>query len=380
MTQASPLADLIRSGTAPRNLKEYAAQGVLPMPEEDLISIQVYLSTDADPSIATASRQSLQKVNEDTWSRIVEKKDPDISLIHFCLSLKNLSFSVKEKILLNHSIPDDIVVQMATQDTGHVLDLILNNHVRLLRDPRILSSLENNRTLNLDQQRRLEEFRTEFITKVKAAEEAALPPPDIDMDLLSASVEDILAQIPDLDAEGQKILRDADLLSQEIPSDEVVQQQLRSILGDEADKLPPEMISTYQRILKMKQGEKIRVALLGNKEERGLLIRDTSKMVGSMVLKSPKLTDSEVEGFAQMRNLDSDLLRQMGQRKEFIKKYSVIHSLVKNPKTPVAISINLLKLLRATDLKNLERDKNIPELLRRQAKKSREAKETKKEH
>jgi len=130
----------------------------------------------------------------------------------------------------------------------------------------------------------------------------------------------------------------------------------------------------------MTQPEKVRLALLGGKEERSILIRDGNRQVASMVLRSPKLTDTEADNFSQMRGLDSDLLRQMGQSREFIKRYSVVHNLVKNPKTPSPISLNLLKLLRASDLKNLEKDRNIPDVIRRQAQKIRAMKEPQKKN
>lgn len=379
MTPPTDLITQIRSGIAPRKVKEFAAQGILPVPEEELISLQVSLTSDPDPEIAETSRQSLQKVPEQTWCRMLERKDPEKDLVWFCLTLKSITTPVKEKILTNHSIPDDVIARMAGSETGPMLDLILINHVRLLRDPQILTALESNYTLTGDQRRRLEEFKTEFIHKPQKEKEAQPPAIEYDQDILATTVDDLLAQIPDLDAEAEKMLREADQSQEPAPSEEEVQQVLAGILGEELQQVPKELLSTYQRVLRMKMGEKMRVALLGNKEERGLLVRDTSRMVASMVLRSPKLTDSEMDSFAQQRNIDSDLLRQMGQNRKFIKKYSVIHSLIKNPKTPSAISLNLLKLIRTVDLKNLERDKNIPEVLRRQAKKTRETKEEKKE-
>ena len=108
------------------------------------------------------------------------------------------------------------------------------------------------------------------------------------------------------------------------------------------------------------------------------MIHDPSRQIAGLVLRNPKLSESEIEDFAQMRNIDSDLLRHMGMNRAFIKKYSVIHALVRNPKTPSPTALNLLKLLRESDLKNLERDKNIPELIRRFAKKIKDQKELKK--
>jgi hypothetical protein len=185
-----------------------------------------------------------------------------------------------------------------------------------------------------------------------------------------------LARIPTLDAEAQKLILEADANPQEEVSEQQVQQELQKIFSpEELKEIPEEIYTTYQRILKMKPGEKLRAALFGTKEERGILIRDASKQVSQMVLKNPKITDPELENFAQMRNLDSEVLRHMGQSRDCIKKYSVIHYLVKNPKTPSHISLNLLKLLREMDLRNITRDRNIPDIIRRQAKRLYEIKE-----
>jgi hypothetical protein len=374
MNPTSELVEQIRAGSAPRNIKEFAAQGLLPLSDEELISLQVLLSTDKDVQISRLCQQSLANVPGATWERIAEKKNPDLDVLSYCLEQAAFPFSLKEKILLNTSLPDDAFVQVAEHQTGQILELVLNNQVRLLRDPRIFEALERNTTLTLDQKRRLEEFRTEFI--VKPREQAKLTEAPVEV-VLKATVEDILAQVA-LDAEGRNILLECENWPADALSEDQAHQSLHNILGEELRKTDPDVVSAYIKILKMTQPEKIRLALLGGKEERSILIRDGNRQVASMVLKSPKLTDTEAENFSQMRGLDSDLLRKMGQSREFIKRYSVIHNLVKNPKTPSPISLNLLKLLRAADLKNLEKDKNIPEVIRRQAKKIRDMKEPQK--
>jgi len=369
MTQTDLLSQ-IRSGSAQKSVKEFAAQGLLPIPEDDLVMAQILLQSDQDRSISQSAQQSLEKVPESTWMRLVERKDPDPMLIQYCLSKKQ-SGIIREKIVLNHSIPDALFVKIAFTETGHSLDIIINNHVRLLRDPEILKSLESNRSLSIDQKRRIEEFKTEFIfKKQQQAEREAIA---------KASIDEICRQIPGLDAETRKAIEEADALQEAPLSDAEVAEALSTMFStDEMQHLPEEIVSVYQRIMKMNQGEKIRLALLGNKEERGLLIRDRSRQVSGMVLRSPKLTETEVENFSQMRNLDSELLRQLGQNRAFLKRYSVIYNLVKNPKTPSPVSLNLLKLLRILDLRNLERDKNIPDVIRRQAQRMREVKETQK--
>jgi hypothetical protein len=47
-----------------------------------------------------------------------------------------------------------------------------------------------------------------------------------------------------------------------------------------------------------------------------------------------------------------------------MKRYGVMAALVKNPKTPVAISMNLLARLNDRDLRAISADRNVPEVLR----------------
>lgn len=368
MNPSSQLVEQIRSGTAPQNVKEFAAQGLLPIPEDELIPLQILLAKDPTESIAKSARASLLKASEETWVRLVEKRDPDQEIIFFCIQQPTFGLPIKEKILLNYSVPDEIVRFMASAESGPILDLIISNHVRLLRDPQLLTTLEQNRSLSNDQKRRVSEFRTEFITKKKKQADK----------IEETSFEDILAQIPDLDADAQKILIEADQLDEAPPSEDQVRLELEKLIPrEELTQLPLELLSTYQKLLRMTVKQKLRCALLGGKEERGILIRDPHREIGSMVLRNPKLSGIEMENFAQMRDLDSEILRQMGSTRGFLRKYSIILTLVRNPKTPSAVSLNLLKLVREADLKFLERDRNIPEVIRRQSKKMKDMKELK---
>ncbi|MCI0656449.1 MAG: hypothetical protein L0170_05190, partial [Acidobacteria bacterium] len=124
----------------------------------------------------------------------------------------------------------------------------------------------------------------------------------------------------------------------------------------------------FQRIVRMSVAEKIQAALKGNSEERSILIRDPSRLVASSVLKSPKLSEQEIESFAKLRNVQEEVLRIIGNHREWAKAYSVAHALARNPRTPTGISLTMLNRLVIRDLKNLGIDKNIPEVIRRSAK------------
>ena len=122
--------------------------------------------------------------------------------------------------------------------------------------------------------------------------------------------------------------------------------------------------STLQRIASMTIAQRIGLAMKGTREERAILIRDANKIVAVAVLGSPKMTENEVENIAKMASLSDEILRMIGNNRAWTKRYGIIAALVRNPKTPVAISMNLLGRLSERDLRSLSTDRNVPEVLR----------------
>lgn len=128
-------------------------------------------------------------------------------------------------------------------------------------------------------------------------------------------------------------------------------------------------LSITQQLQQMSIVERVRAAMKGSREMRALLVRDPNKMVSSAVLASPKLTMAEVESFAKMANVSEDVLRAIAQNRAWVKNYGVAASLARNPKTPVAMSMNLLARLVERDVRGLSVDRNVPEPLRMAARK-----------
>jgi hypothetical protein len=126
---------------------------------------------------------------------------------------------------------------------------------------------------------------------------------------------------------------------------------------------------TAQRLALMDVGQRVKVGMLGTREERNVLIRDSNRMVAAAVLSSPKLTESEVESIARMANVSDEVLRIVGTSRAWTKNYNVISALTRNPKTPIAISLSLLSRLSSRDVKMLSTDRNVPEPLRVAARK-----------
>jgi hypothetical protein len=127
--------------------------------------------------------------------------------------------------------------------------------------------------------------------------------------------------------------------------------------------------STVQKIASLNVAQRMTVAMKGTREERAVLIRDPNKIVAVAVLSSPKLTETEVESIAKMANVSDEILRMIGFSRAWTKNYAVVHALVRNPKTPVALSMNFLARLSDKDLRNLSTNRNVPDVLRVTARK-----------
>ncbi len=124
-----------------------------------------------------------------------------------------------------------------------------------------------------------------------------------------------------------------------------------------------------QRLAKMTVAQRVQFAIKGGADARRTLIRDSNKVVQRAVLQSPRLTDQEVEAFASMSSLTDEILRLIANNRNFRKNYTVVRNLINNPKTPIDVSLHMLPILNAIDLKRLTTNKNIPETLRTTANK-----------
>jgi hypothetical protein len=142
--------------------------------------------------------------------------------------------------------------------------------------------------------------------------------------------------------------------------------------GPDEEEAPPEgkeRLATIQKIAAMTVAQRVQLAMKGTREERAILVRDNNKLVGVSVLSSPKMTETEIESIAKMASISDELLRIIANTRAWVKNYQVAVALSKNPKTPVAVSMNLLQRLNERDLRMLSIDRNIPELLRLTARK-----------
>jgi hypothetical protein len=123
-------------------------------------------------------------------------------------------------------------------------------------------------------------------------------------------------------------------------------------------------LNIQQVIQRMSPAQKIKLALTGTKDARGILIRESSKIISLSVLGNPRITIGEIEFFAKSPNLSEDVIRKIGTNTEWTRKNAVVSSLVSNPKTPVGVSLPFVNRLSERELAVLEKSRSIPEAVR----------------
>jgi len=161
---------------------------------------------------------------------------------------------------------------------------------------------------------------------------------------------------------------DRGIFPEEIPTIELADPEVPLIETAPADPVVSDddeaRASVAHRLAAMSFADRLKAALKGTREMRAILIRDTNKMIAAAVLSSPRLTDSEVESFARMTSVGEEVLRVIGNNRSWMKRYNIVVGLTKNPKTPVALSLNLMSRLNDRDLAMLSVDRNVPDPLR----------------
>jgi hypothetical protein len=146
---------------------------------------------------------------------------------------------------------------------------------------------------------------------------------------------------------------------------------LRAVLGDELGEFARSLVedgegeagdssNLYALIQKMTVFQKIKLARLGNKEARGLLVKDRNKVVAISAISSPKITTNEVIGIAQSRNVQDEVLRMIAMNRLWTRAYRVKHALATNPKCPQVMAMKFVNYLQDHDLKSIMKSKDVP--------------------
>jgi hypothetical protein len=406
------MIEVIRSSTASSNVMQTAARGALSVPPQEMIEILVYLATQTK-IFAERARLTLAGWDESSSRAAAANPRSPKEVLAYMITPGNLRPTLLPALLENPSVSEDSLAELAASASRYMVETLVKS-ARVTQSQRILNSLSSNPHLNPAQSAAIAEKLSSFgppansdpqntataSQEAPAAEEpaqavaqgqAASPEGGSD-DVPEEVVASYLAEhATEISAEADKPFHAIGGVQEELPPHSpephppalaaeskppAVVSSTAQGAATAAKKAPVKKVylsaeeqrgSALQKISKLDIKGRIQLAMKGNKEERSLLIRDGTKVVSLAVLESPKLTDGEVEKFANQKNVLEAVLRGISMKRRFIKQYAIMRNLTFNPRTPIDVSLGLIKNLLIQDLRSLTGNKEVSDTVRKLA-------------
>ena len=344
---AATVIGLIESGAYPRDVVATIARGFLPLEQDDLIGVLLYLVVSDDEEIAGYAGAALADVAPRAMAEYAANEQ--IASEHLLRLLTVATDNVVvEALIRNRAVSDAAIADLARRANPSVQDVIVINQARIIRAPEILEALLENPALSPDARRRALETKEEFFEK-----KARLDPgsEEEEPEMIDAPIEaiaDLLEQAAALPDEGPTTLF-----------------QLT-----EGEQLDPKKLVLWRRLQFMTVAEKVMAAYRGDRMARMLLVRDRNKLICAAAMRNPRMSEQEAESIASMRNVDDEVLRLLGNRRDWTSKYNIMLTLCKNPKTPLGVVLPFINRLILRDLKGLKDDRGVQQVVREVARKT----------
>ena len=326
----SPQAERYARRDAPRDSRLMAARGALPLPPLELATVLFALMHDPDAEVKAKARESLESLPDAVLGPVLSGPAHPALLSHLAHAFREQEARL-EPIALNPAADDATIARLAALPFKRVVDIISNNQERMVRAPEIVEALGSNPLTG-----------RAVIDRILSFLGVQAPREDEEWDP---------AEISDVDAEAA----------------------LRAVLGDElggfaktlveeteGELSESEATNLYALIQKMSVFQKIKLARLGNKEARGLLVKDRNKVVAISAISSPKITTNEVISIAQSRAVHDEVLRMVATNRLWTRAYRVKLALATNPRCPQVMAMKFVNFLQDNDLKSIMKSKDVP--------------------
>lgn len=331
MTSDSPLIQRVLSGEDPE-LSLLAARGLLPLPPEELIPLQVYLAEGDDPDLAGCARGALGELGEGLLVPYL-RQDAGAEVLAW-FAERSDSAEVLETILRRRDVPRDLLVELAPRLPPDLQEVLVHRQDAIVDEPAIADALEDNPELTSYARRRLGEYRQHLLPRHDDGGEsagAAEAEPGDDEELSPEEIRRALDEAREKPSGGER---------------------------EESTGLSEAQIRFLPVPVRMQ------LARGASRVLRGIMIRDPNRQVAKVALRANRWSEQEIEHIASNRNMDDEVLGDIGRDREWTAKYRIVKALVGNPRTPVSVSVKLVPRLSVRDLRLLSRDHNVPDAVR----------------
>ena len=411
------MIDQIRHSQFPSNLMHAAARGALAAPPGEMMEILVHLALH-NKVFGEQARMTLAGWDEKASQSVAADPATSREVLGYLVAPKNLRPALLPALLENPSVGEEELAEVAASGSRAVVEAVLASQ-RVRKSPILMDALRSNPRLRANE---MEAFTKttepveipepaapaeaagdlEAATETKgdreagAAPEVAEAPDAAEEEVLSQAIAHYLEENQaELAAAANQPFHPIGAVHADPEAESAAAAQSPAVAGiagaetaetghdpakpAAAARVTPKPVkkaapaqeerrdSTLQKIAKLDVKGRIALAIRGSKEERSILIRDGTKLVAVAVLDSPKVSDGEVEGFALQKNVLESVLRAIPLKRRFAKNYNITRNLVYNPRTPLDLSLGLMKNLLLHDLKNLSANKEVADTIRKLA-------------
>jgi hypothetical protein len=417
------MLELIRSSQIPSNMMQFAARGALAVPPDETIEILVHLALH-NRVFGEQARLTLAGWDEKTSKAAAANPNTGAEVLKYFVSPQNLRIIILPELAENPSVEEGALDDLAVSGSRSVVECLLVSR-RVTSSRRLLEALQSNPVLRrneLDEIARklagdegtiviaesVEDRPTEDGQVAGSPVQEAQGPDTADEAVDTTVTKYLEENAAELEVEKDKPFQPIGLGHEEAlllegsrasssdvggetiappesespatatamvevaPSVAAPSQAPTAVTPVATAPRPKKPVadrrdSPLQKISKLDIRGRITLAMRGNKEDRSILIRDSTKLVAVAVLESPKITDGEVEAFALQKNVLESVLRAIPMKRRFAKNYNIMRNLVANPRTPLDLSLGLMKNLLIRDLKNLSGNKDVADTIRKVA-------------
>jgi len=391
------MIDLIRKSAVPSNLMQFAAKGALLVPAVEMLEILVYLATE-NKVFGEQARLTLAGWDSASAGQVVANPATPKEVLEYFIDTENLRPDLLPLLLENPSVEESRLIKLAVAATREQVEA-LSKSPRVSESREVLSALLTNPNLRGLETHTINEKLSRLsvavsgpdkplaATTTEPAAASNVPAEDAtekdSEEVVNAFMAEHAAEIA---AENEKSFQPTGISEDGLASEasEAAASAISSgttASGNAAAAAPArhsvakkwiltadeQRGSALQKISRLDVKGRINLAVKGNKEERSILIRDGTKIVALAVLESPKVTDGEVEKFASQKNVLEAVLRAIPMKRRFMKMYPVVRNLTFNPRTPIDVSLGLMKNLLVQDLRHLAGNKEVSDTVRKLA-------------
>ena len=357
-------------------IKTLASKGIIiPTPtKEELVSTLFFLQADLNEKIAETAKEKFYTLPEVT---ILETLKGELhkfvlaGIFNYLIKQEKQNIDILKLIIKNHSFDFNLVLSQLSELTIDLKSYLAQALSLIAHYPKVMSFLLKSDISQSDKQKildfvkrnniKLQEIEDEKRRKLEKLEKEKLEKEKLEKEKLEkekaekAEKENTSTTLNDQKENTSTTFSD----KKEEEKEEVKAEKREYVKEPEIQK------SLMRKIKEMNISEKIQLAMKGGMEERGLLIRQSNRLIVDAVIRNPKITDQEILKFSGDKNIAQEVIKFIANNRKWIRKHEVKMNIILNPKTPLGRARVLLTTLRLKEIKKISKMSGISGALKR---------------